>query len=76
MAAILERLNKIFQRVNSSSADAKRKKVCHNIRQNENPEDYWRIVGELGDGAFGKVYKVSIIISSSRTKLIRIPGPL
>jgi len=24
---------------------------------NENPEDYWTIIGEVGDGAFGKVYK-------------------
>lgn len=24
---------------------------------NENPEDYWIIIGEVGDGAFGKVFK-------------------
>lgn len=58
MAAILDRLNRIFNR--NSSAEAKRKKVCHNIRQNENPEDLWLIVGELGDGAFGKVFKVCV----------------
>lgn len=22
------------------------------------PEEYWDMIGELGDGAFGKVYKV------------------
>lgn len=59
MAAIIDRLHKIFHR--NSSAESKRKKVCHNIRQNENPEEVWLIVGELGDGAFGKVFKVLIL---------------
>jgi len=58
MAALLDRIGKIFKGSNGT-ADVKRKKVYHNIRFNENPEDFWLIVGELGDGAFGKVYKVS-----------------
>nr|CAD7571689.1 unnamed protein product [Timema californicum] len=37
--------------------DAKKKKVFNNIKMDTNPEDYWDMVGELGDGAFGKVYK-------------------
>lgn len=57
MAGFLDRIGKIFSR-SASTADSKRKKFCHNIRFNENPEDFWTIVGELGDGAFGKVYKV------------------
>ena len=59
MAALLDRIGKIFKGSNGSS-DVKRKKVYHNIRFNENPEDFWHIIGELGDGAFGKVYKVII----------------
>ncbi|CAG2060853.1 unnamed protein product, partial [Timema podura] len=40
--------------------DAKKKKVFNNIKMDTNPEDYWDMVGELGDGAFGKVYKMLI----------------
>jgi len=39
--------------------EAKKKKVFNNIKMDCNPEDFWEMVGELGDGAFGKVYKVS-----------------
>jgi len=28
------------------------------LKRNQRPPDFWEIVGELGDGAFGKVYKV------------------
>lgn len=40
--------------------EAKKKKVFNNIKMDCNPEDFWEMVGELGDGAFGKVYKVSV----------------
>lgn len=48
---------KIFNFGGAGGGDAKRRKVCSNIRFEENPEDHWEIIGELGDGAFGKVYK-------------------
>lgn len=47
---------KIFS-IGGTGSENKRKRLYHNIRYNENPEDFWNIVGELGDGAFGKVYK-------------------
>ncbi|XP_045489628.1 serine/threonine-protein kinase 10-A isoform X2 [Pieris rapae] len=37
--------------------DAKKKKVFSNIRDNSDPNEHWDMIGELGDGAFGKVYK-------------------
>ncbi len=51
---------KIFNLSTVSGSDSKRKKVYNNIRFNENPEDFWDLIGELGDGAFGKVYKVCV----------------
>uniref|UniRef100_A0A8C5HQJ3 non-specific serine/threonine protein kinase n=1 Tax=Gouania willdenowi TaxID=441366 RepID=A0A8C5HQJ3_GOUWI len=35
----------------------KKKKQYENVRRDENPEEMWDIIGELGDGAFGKVFK-------------------
>ncbi|KAG7298469.1 hypothetical protein JYU34_018098 [Plutella xylostella] len=40
-----------------SGNDAKKKKVFNNIRDNCDPAEFWDMIGELGDGAFGKVYK-------------------
>lgn len=40
--------------------DAKKKKLYNNIKMDVNPEEFWEMVGELGDGAFGKVYKVML----------------
>ncbi|XP_058650874.1 STE20-like serine/threonine-protein kinase [Onychostoma macrolepis] len=35
----------------------KKKKQYEHVHRDLNPEEIWEIVGELGDGAFGKVYK-------------------
>ncbi|KAH6946661.1 hypothetical protein HPB50_014423 [Hyalomma asiaticum] len=57
MSSFISNFKKIFNLGGVGGGDAKRRKVCSNIRCDENPEDYWEIIGELGDGAFGKVYK-------------------
>lgn len=46
-------LRKIFK----LGPDRKKKQYEH-VHRDVNPEDIWEIVGELGDGAFGKVFKV------------------
>lgn len=38
----------------------KKLKQYEHVRRDVNPNDIWEIIGELGDGAFGKVYKVSL----------------
>ncbi|KPP59631.1 hypothetical protein Z043_122429 [Scleropages formosus] len=40
------------------TSDKKKAKQYEHVRRDLNPCDLWEIVGELGDGAFGKVYKV------------------
>uniref|UniRef100_A0A3P8W491 non-specific serine/threonine protein kinase n=1 Tax=Cynoglossus semilaevis TaxID=244447 RepID=A0A3P8W491_CYNSE len=35
----------------------KKLKQYEHVRRDVNPNDIWEIIGELGDGAFGKVYK-------------------
>uniref|UniRef100_A0A8D3DEC2 non-specific serine/threonine protein kinase n=1 Tax=Scophthalmus maximus TaxID=52904 RepID=A0A8D3DEC2_SCOMX len=35
----------------------KKKKQYEHVRRDEDPEEVWDIIGELGDGAFGKVFK-------------------
>jgi len=53
---ILEKLRNIF----ASGSDGGKKKLrqFQYIRRDADPGELWEIVGELGDGAFGKVYKV------------------
>jgi len=53
----------IFERLwNLLSDDSKKrtKVQLQNVQRNQNPLDVWEIVNEIGDGAFGKVYKVKI----------------
>uniref|UniRef100_A0A3B4AK78 non-specific serine/threonine protein kinase n=1 Tax=Periophthalmus magnuspinnatus TaxID=409849 RepID=A0A3B4AK78_9GOBI len=45
-----------FRKIFKLGAD-KKKKQYENVRRDENPEETWEIIGELGDGAFGKVFK-------------------
>lgn len=52
---ILEKLRNIF----AAGGDGKKKvRQYQYIRRDADPGELWEIVGELGDGAFGKVYKV------------------
>ena len=52
----LRKVKKVLH-IGGSGQEAKKKRFYNNIKININPEDVWEIVSELGDGAFGKVYK-------------------
>uniref|UniRef100_A0A6B2EJ04 Putative ste20-like serine/threonine-protein kinase n=1 Tax=Phlebotomus kandelakii TaxID=1109342 RepID=A0A6B2EJ04_9DIPT len=52
--SFLNNLKKVFH---LGGGEAKKKRLYNNIRMDTDPTDYWDMVGELGDGAFGKVYK-------------------
>lgn len=37
--------------------DGRKKRHGNHIKMDADPAEIWEVVGELGDGAFGKVYK-------------------
>ncbi|CAG9858528.1 unnamed protein product [Phyllotreta striolata] len=49
--------NNIKKVLHFGGNDAKKKKVFSNVRMECDPEEFWDLIGELGDGAYGKVYK-------------------
>lgn len=52
--SFLNNLKKVFH---LGGGEAKKKRIFNNIRMDTDPNDFWDMIGELGDGAFGKVYK-------------------
>ena len=48
------KLKKVF----GGTVSKKKAGILDFIKKDQDPGDTWEIVGELGDGAFGKVYKV------------------
>lgn len=51
----------LFGKIFRLPTEKKKVKQYEHVRRNVNPAEVWELVGELGDGAFGKVYKVSLI---------------
>lgn len=51
-------LNRLFKGGNNKKR--KENKYPH-LKRNQDPNELWEITGELGDGAFGKVYKVQLM---------------
>ncbi|XP_029305878.1 STE20-like serine/threonine-protein kinase isoform X2 [Cottoperca gobio] len=45
-----------FRKIFKLGPDKKKKQYEH-VHRDVNPEEIWNIIGELGDGAFGKVFK-------------------
>lgn len=50
-------LNKLKEVFHLGGSEAKKKRVYNNIKMDTDVAECWDMVGELGDGAFGKVYK-------------------
>jgi len=50
-------LSSIKKVLNIGQSDSKKKKCFQHIKEDVDPETVWDIIGELGDGAFGKVHK-------------------
>jgi len=50
-------LSSIKKVLNIGQSDSKKKKCFQHIKEDVDPETIWDIIGELGDGAFGKVHK-------------------
>nr|CAI5825630.1 unnamed protein product [Callosobruchus analis] len=50
-------LNNIRKVLHIGGNDSKKRKVYNNVRMDCDPTEYWEMIGELGDGAYGKVYK-------------------
>ena len=68
----------IFKKLFGGGDKKKKEDRLQNVIRDRDPESEWEIVSELGDGAFGKVYKVSklsvlkwlvVCISGGVTKL-------
>ncbi|XP_031629687.1 STE20-like serine/threonine-protein kinase isoform X2 [Contarinia nasturtii] len=50
-------LNNLKKVLHLGGGETKKKRIYNNIRMDCDPTEYWEMIGELGDGAFGKVYK-------------------
>ena len=50
-------LSSIKKAFNIGNSDSKKRKSFPHIKEGVDPLTFWEIVGELGDGAFGKVHK-------------------
>ena len=63
-----------FRKIFKLGAEKKKKQYEH-VHRDENPEEIWEVVGELGDGAFGKVYKVRCTALHVTLKSVYVYGP-
>jgi len=50
-------LSSIKKAFNIGGSDSKKRRNFPHIKEGVDPIQFWDIVGELGDGAFGKVHK-------------------
>ncbi len=68
---ILDKFKALFR--GSAAPDARKAALWRYVRRDANPEDLWLIVGELGDGAFGKVQKAEHRHDVGRMAAAKVP---
>ncbi|KAF0287656.1 STE20-like serine/threonine-protein kinase [Amphibalanus amphitrite] len=54
--SFFKNLKSLFS-VGGETNASKRRRALSNVKVDANPEEFWELQGEVGDGAFGKVYK-------------------
>ena len=54
----LDKFINLFRGNSPASDNNRENNLDRYVRQDVNPLDLWEVIGELGDGAFGKVEKV------------------
>ncbi|NXG39633.1 SLK kinase, partial [Dromaius novaehollandiae] len=65
-----------FRRLFRLGAEKKQPRRYERVRRDVNPEDAWLVLGELGDGAFGKVFKAQNKVTGAlaAAKVIATPS--
>lgn len=59
MSVLLDKLRGFFATNANWSLLTKKKAVfVPSVKTEEDPNETWEIVGDIGDGAFGKIFKV------------------
>lgn len=69
----LKNLKKVLH-LGGGGNDAKKKRVFNNIRMDCSPDEYWEMIGELGDGAFGKVWIELVIYITKLDSVLVLIG--
>uniref|UniRef100_A0A8B9PI79 non-specific serine/threonine protein kinase n=1 Tax=Apteryx owenii TaxID=8824 RepID=A0A8B9PI79_APTOW len=65
-----------FRRLFRLGTEKKKPRRYEHVRRDVNPEDAWLVLGELGDGAFGKVFKAQNKVTGAlaAAKVIATPS--
>jgi len=58
MAALLEKLRGLFSSTNATAVNQKRLGLLPSYVRNEDADAYWQTSDLIGDGAYGKIFKV------------------
>ena len=58
----MPKLSSVFKNLFAGDKGKDKKETFKNIQRGIDPTELWDEVGELGDGAYGTVYKVSHVV--------------